>query len=226
MANQIIINVPGKPISELESTSNVSLKDVLPIVQDGETKKAPLEQVADLVKAGLGSAAFKNVADFATPTSVSEVNQASQMRDDAQNERLERMEYAIYLFQNNGVFKAYRTKALMLSDESNIPINSIVSVVNDPDNNAEINDINGEYHYDGNDFYKLEDNVLELIKSKMAQAESNSKSYTDTEIEKIEETINISVGNSIGKFVLASNSENIFEFKDSFGNVVLALNKK
>ncbi|EXA66932.1 GDSL-like domain protein, partial [Acinetobacter baumannii 984213] len=116
MANQIIINVPGKPISELESTSNVSLKDVLPIVQDGETKKAPLEQVADLVKAGLGSAAFKNVADFATPTSVSEVNQASQMRDDAQNERLERMEYAIYLFQNNGVFKAYRTKALMLSD--------------------------------------------------------------------------------------------------------------
>ena len=60
----------------------------------------------------------------------------------------------------------------------------------------------------------------------MAQAESNSKSYTDTEIEKIEETINISVGNSIGKFVLASNSENIFEFKDSFGNVVLALNKK
>lgn len=226
MANQIIINVPGKPISELESTSNVSLKDVLPVVQDGETKKAPLEQVADLVKAGLGSAAFKNVADFATPTSVSEVNQASQMRDDAQNERLERMEYAIYLFQNNGVFKAYRTKALMLSDESNIPINSIVSVVNDPDNNAEINDINGEYHYDGNDFYKLEDNVLELIKSKMAQAESNSKSYTDTEIEKIEETINISVENSIGKFVLASNSENIFEFKDSFGNVVLALNKK
>ncbi|WP_407499821.1 CotH kinase family protein [Acinetobacter baumannii] len=226
MANQIIINVPGKPISELESTSNVSLKDVLPIVQDGETKKAPLEQVADLVKAGLGSAAFKNVADFATPTSVSEVNQASQMRDDAQNERLERMEYAIYLFQNNGVFKAYRTKALMLSDESNIPINSIVSVVNDPDNNAEINDINGEYHYDGNDFYKLEDNVLELIKSKMAQAESNSKSYTDTEIEKIEETINILVENSIGKFVLASNSENIFEFKDSFGNVVLALNKK
>ncbi|WP_396233291.1 CotH kinase family protein [Acinetobacter baumannii] len=226
MANQIIINVPGKPISELESTSNVSLKDVLPVVQDGETKKAPLEQVADLVKAGLGSAAFKNVADFATPTSVSEVNQASQMRDDAQNERIERMEYAIYLFQNNGVFKAYRTKALMLSDVSNIPINSIVSVVNDPDNNAEINDINGEYHYDGNDFYKLEDNVLELIKSKMAQAESNSKSYTDTEIEKIEETINISVENSIGKFVLASNSENIFEFKDSFGNVVLALNKK
>ena len=145
----------AKPISELESTSNVSLKDVLPIVQDGETKKAPLEQVADLVKAGLGSAAFKNVADFATPTSVSEVNQASQMRDDAQNERLERMEYAIYLFQNNGVFKAYRTKALMLSDESNIPINSIVSVVNDPDNNAEINDINGEYHYDGNDFISL-----------------------------------------------------------------------
>lgn len=226
MANQIIINVPGKPISELESTSNVSSKDVLPVVQDGETKKAPLEQVSDLVKSGLGSAALKNVADFATPASVIEVSQASQMRDDAQNERIERMEYAIYLFQNNGVFKAYRTKALMLSDVSNIPINSIVSVVNDPDNNAEINDINGEYHYDGNDFYKLEDNVLELIKFKMAQAESNSKSYTDTEIEKIEETIDISVENSIGKFVLASNSENIFEFKDSLGNVVLALNKK
>lgn len=60
MAQQtIVIEVPGTPISELEQTSSVSLFDVLPVVQDGETKKAPLEQVSDLVKAGLGSAALK-----------------------------------------------------------------------------------------------------------------------------------------------------------------------
>ncbi len=40
MAQQtIIIDVPGTPISELEQTSSVSLIDVMPVVQDGETKK-------------------------------------------------------------------------------------------------------------------------------------------------------------------------------------------
>ncbi|HCG3372832.1 TPA: CotH kinase family protein [Acinetobacter baumannii] len=223
---QLMIEVPGTKISELEKTSSVSRGDVIPVVQDEETKQADIGQISDFVKSELGSAALKDVADFATPTSVAEVSQASQMRDDAQNERIERMEYSIYLFQTNGVYKAYRTKALMLSDISNIPVNSIVSVVDDPDNNAEINDINGEYHFDGNDFLKLENSVLGLIKSKMAQAESNSKSYTDTEIKKLESNIDVSVENLIGKFVLSSDSENIFEFKDSSGNVVLALNKK
>jgi len=223
---QLMIEVPGTKISELEKTSSVSRGDVIPVVQDEETKQADIGQISDFVKSELGSAALKDVADFATPTSVAEVSQASQMRDDAQNERIERMEYSVYLFQKNGVYKAYRTKALMLLDVSNIPVNSIVTVVDDPDNNPDINDINGEYHFDGNDFLKLENNVLGLIKSKMAQAESNSKSYTDTEIKKLENNIDVSVENLIGKFVLSSDSENIFEFKDSSGNVVLALNKK
>ncbi|MDI9751611.1 CotH kinase family protein [Acinetobacter baumannii] len=223
---QLMIEVPGTKISELEKTSSVSRGDVIPVVQDEETKQADIGQISDFVKSELGSAALKDVADFATPTSVAEVSQASQMRDDAQNERIERMEYSVYLFQKNGVYKAYRTKALMLLDVSNIPVNSIVTVVDDPDNNPDINDINGEYHFDGNDFLKLENNVLGLIKSKMAQAESNSKSYTDTEIKNLENNIDVSVENLIGKFVLSSDSENIFEFKDSSGNVVLALNKK
>lgn len=223
---QLMIEVPGTKISELEKTSSVSRGDVIPVVQDEETKQADIGQISDFVKSELGSAALKDVADFATPTSVAEVSQASQMRDDAQNERIERMEYSVYLFQKNGVYKAYRTKALMLLDVSNIPVNSIVTVVDDPDNNPDINDINGEYYFDGNDFLKLENNVLGLIKSKMAQAESNSKSYTDTEIKKLENNIDVSVENLIGKFVLSSDSENIFEFKDSSGNVVLALNKK
>ncbi|EHU2668713.1 SGNH/GDSL hydrolase family protein, partial [Acinetobacter baumannii] len=96
MAQQtIVIEVPGKSISELEPTSSVSPNDVLPVVQGEETKKAPLEQVADLVKAGLGSAALKNVEDFAIPSAVTEAEAASQARDDAQNERIDSVEHGL-----------------------------------------------------------------------------------------------------------------------------------
>ncbi len=35
----IVIEVPGTPISELDPTSSVTAEDVLPLVQEGETKK-------------------------------------------------------------------------------------------------------------------------------------------------------------------------------------------
>lgn len=130
MAQQIVIEVPGTKISELEPTSSVSPNDVMPIVQGEETKKAPLEQVANLVKAGLGSAALKNESDFATPTSVSEVNEASLNRDDAQNERIDAVEYGLVAI-GNGADKSFSTYAEMIAY---VPPQANVSVRNnDPD---------------------------------------------------------------------------------------------
>ena len=58
MAQQIVIEVPGTKISELERTSSVSRTDVTP-VQNDETKQAEIGQIADFVKSELGSAALK-----------------------------------------------------------------------------------------------------------------------------------------------------------------------
>ncbi|MDO0888121.1 hypothetical protein NCW36_10475 [Acinetobacter pittii] len=78
MAQQIVIEVPGTKISELERTSSVSRTDVTPVVQNDETKQAEIGQIADFVKSELGSAALKNESDFATPASVASASQASQ----------------------------------------------------------------------------------------------------------------------------------------------------
>ena len=59
MAQQIVIEVPGTKISELERTSSVSRTDVTPVVQNDETKQAEIGQIADFVKSELGSAALK-----------------------------------------------------------------------------------------------------------------------------------------------------------------------
>lgn len=150
MAQQtIVIEVPGTPISELEPTSSVSPNDVLPIVQGEETKKAPLEQVADMVKAGLGSAALKNEADFATPAALNSVAQASQIRDDAQNERIDFVEFGVATFQG-GYFKSYVTLEAANADISNIPLNVSVKVLS-----AE----------DGGDYYKESVDASQLKKS-------------------------------------------------------------
>ncbi len=145
----------GIKISELESANSLKAGDVLPVVQSGITKKLPQEKIVEAIKNELGSAAFADIDDFATSAAVSGLADEMQDKTDMQNERIDRIEYAMYLISNKGVFKSYRTKALMLADVANIPTNSIVSVVNDPENNADTNDINGEYHYDGNDFFKL-----------------------------------------------------------------------
>lgn len=97
MAQQIVIEVPGTKISELERTSSVSRTDVTPVVQNDETKQAEIGQIADFVKSELGSAALKNESDFATPASVASASQASQARDDAQNERIDNVEFGLFL---------------------------------------------------------------------------------------------------------------------------------
>ena len=185
MAQQIVIEVPGTKISELEPTSHVTAEDVTPVVQNGETKKAPLDQVAELVKSGLGSAALKDVSEFATPALVAQVSTESQIRDDAQNERIDRVEAAIYLFQNNGVYKAYRTKDEMLADTASIPVDSIVTVVADPANDPEVNDINGQYHWNGDDFLKINESLEQTIK--------NLKEYFDQAVNSGKVVFNASI---------------------------------
>ncbi|HFE9690987.1 GDSL-type esterase/lipase family protein [Acinetobacter baumannii] len=158
MAQQsIVIEVPGKSISELEPTSSVSPDDVLPVVQGNETKKAPLEQVADLVKAGLGSAAFKNESDFATPLVVAQVNQASQLRDDAQNERIDNVEFEVALAQA-GVEASFDSYAKMLAYTPTKP-NVSVRVNSDTDP-AKV----GTYTWDGTQ-YILGMDLVSLIKN-------------------------------------------------------------
>lgn len=166
-------------ISELTETTSFNDDDELPLVQDGTTKKIKRTKVVESIKADLGSAAQAESTDFEPAGSVAGVEAQLVETSNQQNERIERLEYSIYLIQKNGVFKAYRTKALMLADVANIPVNSIVSVVNDPANNAESNNINGEYHYNGTDFFKLPNNLLDQLNIKTAAAEANAKSYAD-----------------------------------------------
>ena len=169
-------------ISQLPETSNVAATDVVPVVQNGITKKALLPVIRKYVVDSLGSAAKASTTDFEPSGSVLEVDLKSQARADEQNKRIDRIEVAAYLLRNNKVFKAYRTKALMLADVINIPVNSLVQVVNDPDNDPETNDINGQYHYDGTDFLKLPDGFLDLINEKSEEALKNSKLYTDSKV--------------------------------------------
>ncbi|MFW2801559.1 sialate O-acetylesterase [Acinetobacter baumannii] len=130
MAQQIVIEVPGTKISELEKTSSVSRGDVTPVVQGEETKQADIGQIADFVKSELGSAATKDASEFATPTDVSSVAIASQQRDDAQNERLDNVEYGLIAI-GNGTDKSFSTYAEMIAyvpTESNVTVRN-----NDPD---------------------------------------------------------------------------------------------
>lgn len=169
-------------ISELPDASNVTATDVFPVVQNNVTKKVTAPIIRKYVVDSLGSAAKASISDFEPSGSVLEVDLKSQARADEQNKRIDRIEVAAYLLRNNKVFKAYRAKALMLADVTNIPVNSLVQVVNDPDNDPETNDINGQYHYDGTDFLKLPDGFLDLINEKAEEALKNSKLYTDSKI--------------------------------------------
>lgn len=167
-------------ISELPDASNVTATDVVPVVQNGTTKKASLPVIRDYVVGELGSAAQASTTDFEPAGAIAEVENQLAESASQQNERIDRLEYSIYLIQKNGVFKAYRTKSQMLADVANIPINSVVSVVNDPANNAETNDINGEYHYNGTNFFKLPNNLLDQLNIKTAAVETNAKNYVDS----------------------------------------------
>ncbi|EHU2143648.1 SGNH/GDSL hydrolase family protein [Acinetobacter baumannii] len=157
MANQIIIEVPGTPISELPETSHVKGEDHFPIVQDEETLKAPLSQFVELIISFLGSAALKNSTDFATPTDVQSVAQASQSRDDAQNERIDDIEFKTTLAQS-GVEASFDSYAAMLAYTPTKP-NVSVRVNNDTDP-AKV----GTYTWTGTE-YKLGIDLTNVIKN-------------------------------------------------------------
>ncbi|MCE6582988.1 hypothetical protein KSA13_08790 [Acinetobacter baumannii] len=162
MAQQtIVIEVPGTPISELEPTSSVSPNDVLPVVQGEQTKKAPLEQVADMVKTGLGSAALKNETDFATPAAVTAANAASQQRDDAINERVDNVEFSITTIAN-GADASFNTYAEMIAYTPS-KANVSVRVNADPDATK-----NGTYTWNGSTYNKgfdIGEYILNIIRS-------------------------------------------------------------
>lgn len=165
MAQKIVIEVPGTKISELERTSKVTAKDFFPVVQDDETKQAPLEQVANLVVAGLGSAALKNETDFASPASVDEVKVQSQKQVDAVNERIDGVERGLAAKQS-GYFASYSTLEKANADIANIPLNVSVKVLS-----AE----------DGGDYFKESESSSNLTKAAYDPVFS-SKKYTDEEL--------------------------------------------
>lgn len=171
MAQQIVIEVPGTKISELEETSSVNENDVLPVVQNDETKKAPLKQIALLVKAGLGSAALKNESDFATPASVASASQASQARDDAQNERIDNVEFGLVSIAN-GSDRSFATYAEMVAY---VPPNANVTVRNNDTDPA----LKGTYIWTGTAYvpgYDPLDAAIEYVNTSL-KAEDKENLY-------------------------------------------------
>ncbi|MEW5969620.1 MAG: SGNH/GDSL hydrolase family protein [Pseudomonadota bacterium] len=157
---EIVIQVPGTPISELEPTSSVQKENVIPVVQEGETKQAPLQQIAEMIVATLGSAAQKNVEDFATPASINETAVASQQRDDALNERVNDVEFSVVLAQS-GYEASFDSYAAMLAYT---PSKSNVSVrVNNDTDPAKV----GTYTWTGTQ-YKLGTDLVAIIKQILA----------------------------------------------------------
>ncbi|WP_228306814.1 hypothetical protein [Acinetobacter baumannii] len=204
MGQQIVIEVPGTPISELEQTSRVQPHDVLPVVQNDETKKAPLQQIAELVQSGLGSASLKNVDDFATPTALSVVEQAIQQNIDATNERVDEVEFKTTLAQS-GVEASFNSYAEMLAFTPS-KANVSVRVNNDTDASKV-----GTYTWTGTQYKKGTD-LLELASenaSEKAQtAQSNAIAYTDTKLE---------------GFKKGDLGDAVFSIKDALGRPVMVV---
>ncbi|VXA54677.1 conserved hypothetical protein [Acinetobacter proteolyticus] len=217
MTNDLELTVK---ISELDPANQLRDGDVLPIVQNGTTKKLDKAGLVNSVKSELGSAALANVGDFATGESVDQIAAEVQTKSNEQNERIDRIEYSVYLIRNNGVFKSYRTKAEMLADVVNIPIDSISSVVADPDNDMETNNINGQYHYNGIDFFKLPNDLLVFIEQKSredkqyaenqaASALNAAKLYTDLFVKDVITLANntsLNLANNFGHWLLPINN--------------------
>lgn len=156
MAQQIVIEVPGTKISELERVSSVSRADVTPVVQNDETKQAEIGQIADFVKSELGSAALKSETDFATPAAVTAANVASQQRDDAINERVDTVEFSITTIAN-GADASFNTYAEMIAYTPS-KANVSVRVNADPDATK-----NGTYTWNGTQYNKGFDIVQYLL---------------------------------------------------------------
>lgn len=204
MAQQtIVIEVPGTPISELEQTSHVQAHDVLPVVQNDETKKAPLQQIAELVTSGLGSAALKNIDDFATPAEVSEVAKTTQQGLDATNERVDNVEFGLTAI-GEGADASFATYAEMIAY---VPPKANVSVRNnDPDP-----DLRGVYIWTGTKYIDGYDSLTEAEKlAEQKAAESR---------ELIQQ-----VAREVAKLIFSSSNKNsLFDFADRNGSIVLQI---
>ncbi len=169
MAQQIVIEVPGTKISELEKTSSVSRGDVAPVVQGEVTKQADIGQISDFVKSELGSAALKNETDFATPAAVVEVSQASQLRDDAQNERIDNVEHGLVSI-GSGADASFSTYAEMIAY---VPPKANVSVRNNDPDPA----LRGVYTWTGTEYVDGYDPLAASIE------------YTDEKVGELSETV-------------------------------------
>ncbi|MFW1840049.1 exo-alpha-sialidase [Acinetobacter gyllenbergii] len=245
MAQQIVIEVPGTKISELEPTSSVSANDVLPVVQGTETKKAPMEQVAELVKSGLGSAALKEASEFATPSSVNSVDVESKRRTDAVNERVDAVEYGLASMQGGGD-ASFKTYAEMLAYTPEKP-NVSVRVNNDPDVTK-----NGTYTWDGTAYFKsdfdpyiqtkeyvdekiqLEKAVKKIFSLKDVMNIPVLSVYTDgsvwikglsKDIATFTNALGTAIANINSFISLGSNSFNIVEVRDRNNVPVFSINK-
>ncbi|WP_223236711.1 hypothetical protein [Acinetobacter baumannii] len=177
MAQQIVIEVPGTKISELEKTSSVSRKDVMPVVQADETKQADIGQVADLVKSELGSAALKDETAFATPAALQEVSANSQSRDDAQNERIDAVEHGLVSIAN-GADASFSTYAEMLAY---VPPKPNVSVRNNDPDSA----LRGTYTWTGTQYVPGYDPLDKSIE------------YTNEKFEEIPKAVSLSTNEPV-----------------------------
>ncbi len=152
-------------ISALAEAVEVTEEDYIPVVQSGVTKKALIRNFTQQAIAQLGSAAFLESNSFDSKGSSEAVEVRAKQRDDAQNERINKLDLALYLLKNNKVYKAFKTQSLMISKKSEIPFDSLVTVADDPANNPAYDDLNGEYLWDGLNFYKLPNHILLQAKS-------------------------------------------------------------
>ncbi|MDC4908446.1 hypothetical protein NQ998_15555, partial [Acinetobacter baumannii] len=212
MAQQIVIEVPGTKISELEKTTSVSRGDVTPVVQGEETKQADIGQIADFVKSELGSAATKDASEFATPTDVSSVAIASQQRDDAQNERLDNVEYGLIAI-GNGTDKSFSTYAEMIAyipTESNVTVRN-----NDPDPT-----LRGTYIWTGTEYvagYDPLDAANEFTSVTIAEK---------TRIERIKQAEKTELlVNELSAFLYDSPSNIVPIYVDEQNNILISYNK-
>lgn len=160
-----LIDLDFVKISALNEAAEVTGEDYFPIVQNGVTKKARVRFFTNNANAQLGTAAFSDANSFDAKGSSEAVEARAKQRDDAQNERINKLDLALYLIKNNKVYKAYKTRSLMISKKSEIPFDSLVTVADDPTNNPAYDDVNGEYLWDGLNFYKLPNNLLLQLKA-------------------------------------------------------------
>jgi|GEM_PF-6913329 len=173
-----LIDLDFVKISALNEAAEVTGEDYFPIVQNGVTKKARVRFFTNNANAQLGTAAFSDANSFDVKGSSEAVEARAKQRDDAQNERINKLDLALYLLKNNKVYKAYKTRSLMISNKSEIPFDSLVTVADDPTNNPTYDDVNGEYLWDGLNFYKLPNNLLLQLKA-----------YTDSKSLEVESRI-------------------------------------